>query len=405
MTKITIINAVPINGGDEALLEATLLGIKDTFTNPSILVLCNNPVLYKKYFPDLELDWDWEYVFLKNPKSENNLIFKTKRRIRHLLKKYFNLSYSSSVSRLLASKSERRVYKKLSKSDKVIVSAGGYIHDFYGYTKRIKTLDFIHNHFKIPYYIFSQSVGPFWETENFTDLKRIFRNAKHIILREKYSLNHLKNIGYEGHNITVTNDVAFYLTKNLAKQSTKNKTLKNIAINFRAWKYDTASKDNLQKAIMLCNKLIDDGYRLTFLSTCQGVAGYVDDSKFAKKIVEKLPNEKQSQCTILENKFSLNELIERLSTLDGYIGMRLHGAILSLLAGIPALNIAYEDKTIGIFSTMGIDDFCFWYKDDYRVWESKVSYFIANYETYLAQVNNLVLQASKDVEKNFKLLK
>lgn len=405
MTQITIINAVPINGGDEALLEATLLGVKDTFNNPSIVVLCNNPVLYKKFFPDLALDWDWEYVFLKNPNSEDNLVFKAKRRLRHLLKKYFKLSYYSSLSRLLASSSERKVYKKLAKTDKVIVSAGGYIHDYYGYTKRIKTLDFINYHLKIPYYIFSQSVGPFWQKENFSDLKRIFKNAKHIILRENLSLKHIRKIGYKGNNITVTNDVAFYLAKNFKHKNTKNKTLKNIAINFRAWKYDNASKDNLQKAIKMCDKLITDGYKLTFLSTCQGVSGYVDDSKFAKKIVENLPDDKKKHCVILEDKFSLNQLIQKLNTLDGYIGMRLHGAILSLLAGIPALNIAYEDKTIGIFSTLEIEDYCFWYKDDYSIWEAKVTTFINNYDNYLKKINKLVTDASADVEKNFQLLK
>ena len=43
MTRIVIINAVPINGGDEALLKATLLGLRKQFKVPSILVLCNNP--------------------------------------------------------------------------------------------------------------------------------------------------------------------------------------------------------------------------------------------------------------------------------------------------------------------------------------------------------------------------
>ena len=404
MTRIIIINAVPINGGDEALLEATLLGLKEQFNNPSILVLCNNPKLYKKFFPDLELDWDWEYTYLKNPNSESSFLFKAKRLIRKLLNKVFTISYYSTLSRLFASKNEKRVYKELSQSDKIIVSAGGYIHDFYGYKKRVDSLNFIHKHLKKPYYIFSQSVGPFWEKENFPMLNRVFNNAAQVILRESYSLDHLKAIGYNNDNVTVTNDIAFYLHKGYALKVDDTKKLKSIAINFRVWKYEDKSSDNLEKATLLCKKLINEGYKLCFISTCQGVKGYVDDSDFAKKIVNRLPSEMQTQCVILKEKFSLNELIATLSKQDAYIGMRLHGAILSLLAGIPALNIAYEDKTLGIFKSLGLEDYCFSYKEEYGIWDTKVDYFIKNYKSYLNNIERITLEVSQEVEKNFKLL-
>ncbi|WP_298368902.1 polysaccharide pyruvyl transferase family protein [uncultured Lutibacter sp.] len=405
MFKIVIINAVPINGGDEALLKATLLGLKKQFNNPSILVLCNNPNLYKKFFPNLELDWDWEYTHLKSPNSGYTFLFKVKRRIRHLLNKFIKVSYYSTLSRMFASKSEKRVYKHLSGCDKVIVSAGGYIHDFYGYKKRIDTLDFIHFHLKKPYFIFSQSVGPFWKKENFQMLNRIFKNANQVILRESYSLNHLKSIGYNDENVTVTNDIAFYLYKDYARKVDCNKELKNIVINFRKWKYEDKSKDNLEKATLLCKKLINKGFKLTFISTCQGVKGYVDDSEFAERILNNLPIVLQTQCVILKDKFTLKELLETLSQYDGYIGMRLHGAILSLLAGIPALNIAYEDKTLGIFDSLGLEDYCFSYKEDINSWFSKVDFFINNYNSYLNNIDIITLNASKQVEKNFKLLK
>jgi colanic acid/amylovoran biosynthesis protein len=404
MTRIVIINAVPINGGDEALLEATLLGLKKQFNNPSILVLCNNPKLYKEFFPDLELDWDWEYTFLKNPNSENTFLFKTKRFIRKILNKVLSISYYSTLSRMFASKREKRVYKKLLNSDKVIVSAGGYIHDFYGYKKRVDTLDFIHSQLKKPYYIFSQSVGPFWEKDNFPMLNRIFNNASQVILRETYSLDHLKSVGYHNDNVTVTNDIAFYLHKDYALKVDDNKKLKNIAINFRIWKYENKSSDNLKKATLLCKKLINEGYELNFISTCQGVKGYVDDSDFAEKIVNQLSDNMQSHCVILKEKFSLNELIVTLSKQDAYIGMRLHGAILSLLAGIPALNIAYEDKTLGIFKSLGIEDYCFSYKEEFDVWNTKTDYFIENYHNYLNNVERITLEVSQEVEQNFKLL-
>jgi len=403
MSRIVIINAVPINGGDEALLKATLLGLIKYFNNPSIVVLCNNPSLYKKFFPNLDLDWDWEYVFLKANHREH-VFFKIRRRMRHLLKRYFNISYFHKLSRFLAASNEKRVYQEFLKSDKVIVSAGGYLHDFYGYKKRAHTLDFIHDHLQKPYYIFSQSVGPFWKNENFPMLHRIFNNAKQVILRESYSLEHLKSIGYPCENVTVTNDIAFYLYKKYAKKVTHNKTLKKIAINFREWKYEDTSKGNLEKAVALCKKLINDGFQLTFISTCQGVDGYVDDSMFAKKVVNLLEEVKQKQCVILKEKFSFEELLNTLSYQDAYIGMRLHGAILSLLAGIPALNIAYEDKTLGIFETLGLKDYCFSYKEEISCWNSKVDNFVKDYDKYVSKIEKITFEASQQVEQNFKLV-
>lgn len=405
MTRIVIINAVPINGGDEALLEATLLGLKKQFDNPSILVLCNNPKLYEKFFPDLELDWDWEYTYLKTTYTDNDFLFNAKRLIRKVLKKVFKVSYYSSLSRVFASKSERRVYKKLSQADKVIVSAGGYIHDFYGYKKRVDTLDFIHSHLKKPYYIFSQSVGPFWEEKNYTMLQRVFNNAAQVILRETYSLEHLKGIGYHCDNVTVTNDIAFYLRGKYAKKVDVNKKLKNIVINFRVWKYEDKSKENLEKAISLCKKLITEGYRITFISTCQGVEGYVDDSEFAEKVVDLLPSGMQQNCVVSKEKYNLEELILTLSKQDAYIGMRLHGAILSLLAGIPALNIAYEDKTLGIFKSLGLENYCFSYKENISHWNTKVDFFIDDFDNYLKKIDKVTFEASQQVEQNFKFIK
>lgn len=404
MTNIVIINAVPINGGDEALLEATLLGLQNEFDAPSISVLCNNPPMYKNYFPSLDLDWDWEFVFLKNPDHENAFLFKSKTFIRKVLKKVIGISYESAVSRLLASSSEKRVFKKLANATKVVMSAGGYIHDFYGYNKRLKTLRFIHDYVKVPYYIFSQSVGPFWNESSYKNLNIAFQQAKYILLRESYSLQHIQKIGYQGDNISVTNDVAFYLKESLGKKANLKKVLKKIAVNFREWKYKDDSKANLDKAISLCKKLIKEGYTISFISTCQGVAGYVDDSKFAKKVVQSLSIEEQQQCTIYTEKFSLKGIIDILSQQDAYIGMRLHGAIISLLAGIPALNIAYEDKTLGIFNSLGIADYCFYYNEDISVWNTKVDIFIANYNDYLHRVDTITQRVYDEVKHNFKLL-
>jgi polysaccharide pyruvyl transferase WcaK-like protein len=45
-------------------------------------------------------------------------------------------------------------------------------------------------------------------------------------------------------------------------------------------------------------------------------------------------------------------LIAALGSLDAFIGMRLHGCLLAMLGGTPAMGLAYEPKTPEIFGQM-----------------------------------------------------
>ena len=230
LKNIVIINTVPINGGDEALLNATIMGLNDYFSNPSISVLTNNPLLCREYLNYVKLDWDWEYAFMLADLDENQFISKIKNRIRYILKKKLKVSYYSSISRFFSSIREKRVYKILNDADIVILGAGGYIHDFYGYDKRLQTLEFIDKELKKPYVFFSQSIGPFWEVKNYPRLINAFDNAYKIILREDYSLNHLKNLDYHCKNVCVSNDIAFYLHNKYSIKVDFNKKLRKLQL-------------------------------------------------------------------------------------------------------------------------------------------------------------------------------
>ncbi len=404
-TNITIVNTAPINGGDEALLFGTILGLKDTFESPTINVLCNNPILTRKVIPNISFHWDWEYVFMKNVGGGNPKLFSFKQRIRKYLKRSFKSSYYTKLSQIFATSEERKVFNILKKTDLVIVGAGGYIHDFYGYDDRLKTLRFIHDELKVPYVVFGQSVGPFWKESNYKNLIEVFNNAKSIFLREDISLKHLKKIGHHCNNVYVSNDVAFYLVPKYAKNVKRDKLVKNIVLNFREWSYQESSKQNLEKAITLCEFLISSGYSLTFLSTCQGLEDYVDDSDFARNIVNSLKNEFSNSCTIVDEKMSLAEFVDFLSNQDAYIGMRLHGAILSLIAGIPALNIGYEDKTIGVFNKLDISKYAFSYEEDADQWVYRAGEFLNDHQYYLDRIDSIRNNAYQSVIKNFELLK
>jgi len=233
-------------------------------------------------------------------------------------------------------------------------------------------------------------------------LNQVLNNAEKVILREDYSLKHLKGIDYHCNNAIVSNDIAFYLNKSYGKPVDLNKTLKKIAINFRAWNYEKESENTLDKAVKLCEKLLNSGYKLFFISTCQGVPGYTDDTVYLEKIMTRLDDNLRDQIQVNNIKLSFEEFLANVEKFDAYIGMRLHGAILSLISGIPVLNIAYEDKSLGIFESLKLEECSFSFKEDLNIWIDKVDAFIANYNSYLKQIEAKRKEAELLVEKDFK---
>jgi colanic acid/amylovoran biosynthesis protein len=146
--------------------------------------------------------------------------------------------------------------------------------------------------------------------------------------------------------------------------------VRKIAMSFRQWAHHgVETREIVRKAAALCEHLLraHPDRELIMLSTCQGLPQYLDDSRVAREVVDGLPPEVRSRCRIDGQRYGPQALIQRYAEADAYIGMRLHGAILSMLGGTPAMAIAYEDKTPGIYSSLGFER----YQVDHRASEQE----------------------------------
>ncbi|WP_282121832.1 polysaccharide pyruvyl transferase family protein [Algibacter mikhailovii] len=372
--NITIINSVAVNGGDEALLKATILGLHDKFEYPHINVLSSLPAQCKELFPEINFDWDWEYAFRNKDENENTFLYKIKKKTRSVLRNKLGIDYDNKLSLLLGSSREKRVYKKLKNSDFILCSPGGYLHDFYGYANRVSSYNFFIEKLSKDVHVFGQSVGPFFLNIDRKELLKFLRRAKSISLRESYSKKYINELASDI-EVRTSVDIAFYLRKKFYYNVKFGKT-KNIVLCFRKWLNDDFDSRNKEKAIVLIEKLVDDyGCNLTFISTCQGIDNYKDDSEFAYEIIDGLSEAYKPYCSVVSKKMKLEELVKKLNEFDAYIGMRLHGAILSMIAGIPALNIGYEDKTRGIYEEMKFNDYCLRFEEPIEIWLKTVEVF------------------------------
>ncbi|HZM61902.1 MAG TPA: polysaccharide pyruvyl transferase family protein, partial [Vicinamibacterales bacterium] len=62
-------------------------------------------------------------------------------------------------------------------------------------------------------------------------------------------------------------------------------------------------------------------------------------------VVDGLPAPLRDRCTVDRRRHHPTDLMTQLSTCDVVISMRLHGCLLAMIAGTPAMGLAYESKT------------------------------------------------------------
>lgn len=317
-----ITNAVPLNGGDEALLRATVESLKARWPQSNVTTLCKNVELTRRQLPDLSFAPD--------------------------------LEFATDIEEL------QQVAELYRSAEVVLSAAGGIFHDHYPTEDRLRGLEFALDLGK-PVVLFAQSIGPFWKPASLKRVPEVFNRLSAICVRDAQSRAHLLGCGVEVEKIRDTADAAF-LWHRLAPElfRPKSSPVQTIGLCFRVWPLaDTLRvKETIAKAQQLCRHLLAAPERkLVFISTCQGIAGYVDDSELALQITGGLPAELKSRCQIDRARYAPREFMGKVGGCDAFIGMRLHGCIQAMLAGTPAMGLGYEHKTEAIFRQLGFGDF------------------------------------------------
>jgi colanic acid/amylovoran biosynthesis protein len=199
-------------------------------------------------------------------------------------------------------------------------------------------------------------------------MRPIFNSARCILLRDERSRQNLLEIGVEDARIHIAADAAFALADPQVLEQAKHRTLPtdrplHIAISVSHWPHfkgmTTAQGMERYLNVMgdITRWLVNDfKAEVAFLSTCQGNPEYQDDSEIACRVVERLAPSVASRVTVVREFVRFDALLERLPAFDLVLATRMHMAILSLMAGTPAIPLALEFKTNELYANLGLAD-------------------------------------------------
>lgn len=362
--NVLITNSYGVNNGDMALVIGLYDCLKELGYNVKIATFYYDFI--KSKYPDLPVIKELiDYNFLKGGTAIKRVFARI----------MFNLS---------------NLYRN---NDIFIASPGGYLNSYYGIKRSLLPLQYAKCDNKKTA-VYSQSIGPL----NKMDQKRLTNFSRYIdliLVRDNYSFREISKIPCYS-KVYQTNDAAFLLNPRKSNKISKDKL---VGVSVREWNYDNRNANKYYNLIIaLCNIILDEGYKIEFISTCQGVKNYKDDSKTAMKIKDLLSKDFPTKSNLLKINYEYHTFYELSNMLnnnyDFILGTRLHMCILSLINGTPAFNISYEVKGKECYNYLKLSEYSIDYNEDIPSGTKKLKEFINNFDNNLKEkINNTVYKA------------
>lgn len=373
--KFSVINSVPINAGDELLLNVAIRLIKGAGLRINS-VHSNQRDLAGDIVPEYNHFWDLDQAAMRD------FGFMLRGPIRGLLQR-MKICPMWPIIAGRHGRLTRLPYEALSDSDWIFSAPGGYLNSRYGYRNRLWAFEKCLNLGK-SLVLMPQSIGPFDKNENHGKLIDVLSRARMVMVRDAVSFSYLEDIGYNNSNLTKWPDLGLLSGSfsNEVEQIEFNKSNRTILFCARKWKHRESPNALSRRLAGLLTALLSVGdTRVICASTCQGVNGYVDDSIFMSDIKNLVDPKYKNLISISKEHLRPNDYFKLAQQCDAYIGMRMHGAIIAMHARTPVLAIGYEDKTREIFSELNLTEYCVDMQASHDELCEKANYLIADLES------------------------
>lgn len=362
--KITITNNIALNGGDAAILLGMLKALKKRFGQDTVFVVTgSHPEVCEQLYPGIQ----WRTVIGREADTTSFNHIRVIGRIARLFKnyKYYTAAYLRRshipLYKLLLNKYDAETLNEYATSDYIISSGGTYLIEPYGITAQY--IDYrISLILGKPLIQYTQSMGPFTTTQTQNRLRWVFNRCQTILLRDKKSASNVLSLNIKDPSILhVVPDAAFALGDKSQMMKRNSDTMQkygNAAISVREWAHASNPqvmsnyRQCIANAVMM---LVEKGYRIHFISTCQEIPAYTDDNKEVDNILRLIPDIYYPNIIKYNEHLPIPRIMSMLKEMDFIIATRLHMSILSLISGTPVYPIAYEFKTVELYKSLGYE--------------------------------------------------
>lgn len=354
LNKVLVANAVSLNGGDAAILDAVVASIRAAAgENTDIVVLDRQADVSQSLYP--------AYRF--HPGA-----FETCRRLgasgglakAAALLRMVNLLVAALVLRLTGwrwpvSEAQRTLLDHYRTSVAVVSTGGTMFVEKYRLLPKAAEI-WLAYILKKPVALFTQSFEPIRKPGNRLLMRSVLRRARLVLVRGQESYDEALRLGAIPGRTVALPDAVFRFYQPPRPRASRRQP--HLLVSVRYWPYarggDAARAHYRSQIATFCTAAANElDARITFLSTCQGVPQYpVDDSAEAEEIRALCDADVRGRIEIDAGFHRPVELMRTFGAADAVIATRLHACILALCAGTVVVPIAYERKTQEVFGRL-----------------------------------------------------
>ncbi|MDR7871274.1 MAG: polysaccharide pyruvyl transferase CsaB [Tissierellaceae bacterium] len=299
------------NSGDDAILKAIVKDIRSLDSKLNIVVLSNNP-------------------------EKTNVMYNVK-----------------AINRFKF----MEVIKAI-KSTSLLISGGGSLLQDVTSTRSLLyylAVMSLAKFLRKPIMVYANGIGPINGNINRKLSKVILDKVDLITLRDEDSKVYLSEMGVKNKNIFVTADPVFTLEAS-SEEHIDNIFVKEgipdnksfIGISIRKWK----SATNLVEIVSKTIDYIIDKYQVDVILIPMH---YPEDLEISLEVLDKV---KSSNCHVLRDKYSVEEIMGVIHRLDLIIAMRLHSLIYAAGQEVPMVGLVYDPKVEGILNSLNMNYMC-----------------------------------------------
>lgn len=346
------------NKGDAALLDVLVSDIRRQYgEDTQIDILTIDKIEAGATFSGVLLHEAFMYYALNLPKN----------RIGKLLYALWMMSYTNAWAltrrsiKLPLPKHLKDVADLYTQADLVITVGGGYFRTSGDFVTFVNLLLMLHplrfaEILAKPTYLYTMSVGPFYHDVERWLVKRRFRSAGLILIREDTSLKLLKDMGITANAVRSVDSGFLFDSKESVRLREKLNIEGNqelVGVTARKW-LDVKSQEAYETELASALDTIIDRHhvQVVFIPQVTSVHNSDDDRHVSRSIAARMQH--ASEVHVMEDEYTHYDVKAMYDELDYIIGTRFHSVIFSLTSYVPAIAIEYEHKTSGIMRDLNL---------------------------------------------------